>query len=912
MLYRRRLFATEVIQTSGMDCGPAALKCLLDGFGIPVSYGRLREACHTDIDGSSIDTLEEVACELGLAAEQIILPVDHVLRSEARALPAVVVVRNPDGIMHFVVAWRRCGPFVQVMDPARGRLWVQVPHFVKWMAVHATSVPTGAWRAWAGTDAFLQPLDRRLRAIGLSPLEARSMVADAISDPTWRGLGTLDAGARLVASLRSAGAVKRRHASRVLSGLLIDSDAHASPIPDAFWSVRPVHDSSAGRDHLRIRGVVLVRAGGRRTGKAATSVGAPLTAHRPGVSAALAGADPHPWREVLRALWADGLLAPAILAITVLVAVAGVIFEALLFRSLLDVSTWLRLPEQRWGAAGFLAGFAGLLLGVQTLLSAVELRAGRVLEGRLRIGFLKKIPRLADAYFQTRPVSDMMERSHSLHTVRQLPALGTRFLRVALELVVTTAALIWLNPEVASIAAIAALAATAIPLFAQPAIAERDLRVRTHVGALARYQLDAASGRTAVDAHGASILIEREHERLLREWIQASLALQRTVVSVEALQMVVGLGLAGWMVFSQLSGDIGGLILLQLYWALNLPALGYELALHVREYPVQRSTLLRLLEPMGAPEDPLVETPELSAKQRQGLEPAGMCIEARHVSVTLGGHTVLRDIDLVIEPGTHVAVVGPSGAGKSTLAGLILGWHRPAEGDVIVDGRVIGTILGEVRRHTAWVDPTVRIWNASLLDNLLYGSGIAGAIGPVMEATGLMPLLAKLPEGLNTSLGDNGALLSAGEAQRVRLARAMLRPETRLALLDEPFLGLEGDRRRTLLAHVRRHWEHSTLLYITHDVLETRQFDRIIVMEAGRIVEDGSPQMLWHRPSSRYRDLLQAQERVADLWSSGGEWQRLEMDSGRIKHEEVQASERTTKPGYLATYQRHLANQSRW
>ena len=68
---RRRLLVPEVVQTSAMDCGPAALKCLLEGFGIPVSYGRLREACQTDVDGTSIDTLEEVAVQLGLDAEQI-------------------------------------------------------------------------------------------------------------------------------------------------------------------------------------------------------------------------------------------------------------------------------------------------------------------------------------------------------------------------------------------------------------------------------------------------------------------------------------------------------------------------------------------------------------------------------------------------------------------------------------------------------------------------------------------------------------------------------------------------------------------------------------------------------------------------------------------------------------------------
>src|ERR1700747_663812 len=85
---RRQFFAPEVVQTSAMDCGPAALKCLLEGFGIPVSYGRLREACQTDVDGTSIDTMEEAAVQLGLDAEQIMAPADFVLLPEASLLPA--------------------------------------------------------------------------------------------------------------------------------------------------------------------------------------------------------------------------------------------------------------------------------------------------------------------------------------------------------------------------------------------------------------------------------------------------------------------------------------------------------------------------------------------------------------------------------------------------------------------------------------------------------------------------------------------------------------------------------------------------------------------------------------------------------------------------------------------------------
>src|ERR1700749_1699951 len=102
----RRWLATEVIQTSPMDCGPAALNCLLEGLGVPVSYGRLREACQTSVDGTSIDTLETLARTGGLDAEQVMMPVDHLLLPESDALPAIVVVRLPSGLMHFVVVWR--------------------------------------------------------------------------------------------------------------------------------------------------------------------------------------------------------------------------------------------------------------------------------------------------------------------------------------------------------------------------------------------------------------------------------------------------------------------------------------------------------------------------------------------------------------------------------------------------------------------------------------------------------------------------------------------------------------------------------------------------------------------------------------------------------------------------------------
>ncbi|HEX8843358.1 MAG TPA: cysteine peptidase family C39 domain-containing protein, partial [Pyrinomonadaceae bacterium] len=164
--FKRRLLIPEVVQTSMMDCGPASLKAMLEGWGINVSYGRLREACQTDVDGTSIDTMEEVGAQLGLATEQIMLPSDHVLLSSAQALPAIVVVRHASGVTHFLIAWRTHGPLIQLMDPAVGRRWVTRKQFLDELYIHQLPVPAAGWCEWARSVDFLEPLQQRLSGLG--------------------------------------------------------------------------------------------------------------------------------------------------------------------------------------------------------------------------------------------------------------------------------------------------------------------------------------------------------------------------------------------------------------------------------------------------------------------------------------------------------------------------------------------------------------------------------------------------------------------------------------------------------------------------------------------------------------------------------------------------------------------------
>jgi ATP-binding cassette subfamily B protein len=138
----------------------------------------------------------------------------------------------------------------------------------------------------------------------------------------------------------------------------------------------------------------------------------------------------------------------------------------------------------------------------------------------------------------------------TVHRIRLLPGLGGQFLRSVFELVVTVAGIICLDVSLAVPALLAASLAVALPLLVQPLLAERDLRVRNHTGALSRFYLDALLGLVPVRTHGAERALRREHESLLVEWARASFAVQRLVVWVEALQGLTGFGLAAWLMLS--------------------------------------------------------------------------------------------------------------------------------------------------------------------------------------------------------------------------------------------------------------------------------------------------------------------------------------------------------------------------
>ncbi len=903
----KRFFIPEVVQPSEMDCGPASLKALLEGFGIYTSYGRLREACQTSVDGTSIDTLEDLAIQLGLNAEQVMLPVDHVLLEETHALPAMIVTRLPNGLTHFVVAWSQHGAWVQVMDPAAGRRWVTRQRFLDDIYIHKFPAPALAWRRWAGTAGFLNPLRRRLHNLRLSEDAIEQHIAQAQKDPTWHGLATLDAAVRLTSALvRAGGAEVGVEANNLLTQLIANSlDAAARSenadgkeqdflIPSTFWSAEAGPEEN-GEEYVILRGAVMVRVFGQRAVEEDSPEGESVQPLAPELAAALNEPPLNPERAVWHALRQDGLLAPALLAAAFGVSALGVAIQGLLLQGLLRISQSFSHLDQRIGALAAVFAFLLVLVMLEIPVSATMQRIGRRLETRLRIAFLIKLPRLSDRYFHSRLTSDMTQRAHALRTLRFLPILAFQLLSTFFQLILTGFGVIWLQPDSAPLAFLSTLAFIVLALGAQRVLDERDLRLRSHTGALSRFYLDAMLGLIPLRTHSAERTFRREHESLLVEWMRAGLDLAQAAVLLQGIGALLYSVFAVWVVFDYIArGGANSGVLLLFYWTLNLPALGQSLAQQIQQYPMLRNSLLRILEPLGAPEEESSAPggDEASAPSATGevAAPAkrGVSIEMREIAVQAGGHIILSEVNFSLSPGEHLAVVGPSGAGKSTLVGVLLGWHRPLSGECRVDGqRLAGECLQSLRRVTAWVDPAVQIWNRTLLENLTYGNDANATAegGLLLEDADLFGVFERLENGLQTVLGEGGGLVSGGEGQRVRLGRAMNRARPRLVILDEPFRGLDRSQRRSLLKKARQFWREATLICITHDVSETQGFERVLVIEKGQVVEDGTPAELAARPESHYRTMLEAEAAVRQKMWSDAPWRRLWVEDGRVRED---------------------------
>jgi ATP-binding cassette subfamily B protein len=201
----------------------------------------------------------------------------------------------------------------------------------------------------------------------------------------------------------------------------------------------------------------------------------------------------------------------------------------------------------------------------------------------------------------------------------------------------------------------------------------------------------------------------------------------------------------------------------------------------------------------------------------------------------------LKDFSLVVEPGETVAIVGPSGAGKSTIFQLAERFYDPQAGTVRLDGVPLTSAdPADIRRRIAYVPQEGVLFAASARDNLRYGNWAAddAAIWDAARAANAEEFLKALPQGLDTFLGEGGARLSGGQRQRIAIARALLR-DAPILLLDEATSALDAESERLVQQALERLMRDRTTLVIAHRLATVRAADRIVVMDGGRIVEQG-------------------------------------------------------------------------
>ena len=206
----------------------------------------------------------------------------------------------------------------------------------------------------------------------------------------------------------------------------------------------------------------------------------------------------------------------------------------------------------------------------------------------------------------------------------------------------------------------------------------------------------------------------------------------------------------------------------------------------------------------------------------------------------------LHDFSLAISPRETVAIVGPSGAGKSTLFQLAERFYDPQAGVIRLDGVPLTEVdPADLRARIAMVPQETVIFAASARDNLRYGNWSASdeELWEAARAANAEGFLRKLPQGLDTFMGEGGARLSGGQRQRVAIARALLR-RAPLLLLDEATSALDAESEKLVQDALETLMHDRTTIVIAHRLATVRAADRIIVMDEGRIVEEGRHEML--------------------------------------------------------------------
>ena len=247
----------------------------------------------------------------------------------------------------------------------------------------------------------------------------------------------------------------------------------------------------------------------------------------------------------------------------------------------------------------------------------------------------------------------------------------------------------------------------------------------------------------------------------------------------------------------------------------------------------------------------------------KALPPVTGSVSFEHVTFSYNeGEEVLHDLSFVAEPGQAVGLVGPSGAGKSTIASLLPRFYDCNAGTIRIDGKDIRHVtLDSLRNQVGIVPQETILFNGSVYDNILYGrlDATKEELEQAAKAANAHDFIMALPEGYDTILGDRGVNISGGQRQRIAIARAILK-NPRILVLDEATSALDTESERLVQEALNRLMEGRTSIIIAHRLSTIKNADRILVLDKGKLVEDGNHDELMEK-NGLYAHLYQIQYR---------------------------------------------------
>ena len=501
---------------------------------------------------------------------------------------------------------------------------------------------------------------------------------------------------------------------------------------------------------------------------------------------------------------------------------------------------------------GLIASFSALIVGiaiVQGVFRFAQRRliftASRTVEADLRETLYERLVRQPPTWFDGFPTGDVMSRfTNDLGAIRMMLGSGIVFgINTVITISVSIAFMVWMDPWL-TLWALLPLPGVSLSVkllgsrihrrseIAQAALADVSTATQENLAGL---RVVRAYGREESERrrfHGRSESYVHANMRLAR--LQATLGPLLGFLLGVSLLLLIWIGGTRVAEGSLTLGDFVAFVMYLAMIAWPLIAIGWI----VNQFQRGSAAMVRLNRI-------LLSAPAIDdSRAVDGTRPPAGSIRFRDVSFrySAGRPLVLESFDLVVPAGTTLGITGPTGSGKTTVVQLVPRLYEPAAGAVEVDGRELATYtLAGLRGAIGFAPQEPFLFSDTIRANLEFGRGPESRLSleEAADIAGLSADLELFPDGYDTIVGERGITLSGGQKQRAALARALM-ADPRILILDDAFSSVDTETEERILRRLRAFMAERTTLLVSHRVSTLRAADRIIVLEAGRIVESGT------------------------------------------------------------------------